>query len=89
MLRFTYHPKAFLAHKKNVQRGLVSRTKVVSLLHDASMNARALAEKTGLSYKSVLYHLHLLENERIIVRNDTKPYIWSLTGAGQQTLLGR
>jgi len=53
------------------------------------MNARALAEKTGLSYKSVLYHLHLLENERIIVRNDTKPYIWSLTGAGQQTLLGR
>ncbi len=88
MLKSAYHPKAFLALKKNVQRGLIKRTKIVLLLQGSPLSAAALAQKTGLSYKSVLHHLHLLEVEYIIARGDSKPYIWRLTGVGQQTLLG-
>ena len=45
-----------------------------------------LAQETALSYKSVLYHLHLLETVKIIERLGKKPYYWELTGIGQQFL---
>ena len=87
MLKSAYHPKAFLAFKKNVHRGLANRTKIISLLEVSPLSARELSERTGLSYNSVLHHLHLLENERIAAKSGSKPYVWKLTGAGQQTLI--
>lgn len=89
MFKSAYHPKAFLAVKKNVQQGLAKRTKILSLLQQVSLNAKELSQKTESSYKSVLYHLHLLEAEHIVARVEGRPYIWRLTGAGQQTLLGK
>jgi len=85
-LKSAYHPKAFLALKKNMRHALAKRTKILMILQEASLSAAALAQKTELSYKSVLYHLHLLEAERIVTHAQGKPYIWRLTGAGQQTL---
>ena len=85
-MKESYHPKAFLSSTKNVRLGLVARTKIVVLLEKEGFNARTLAEKVGLSYAAVLHHLHLLETENIIERKGTKPFLWKLTGAGQQRL---
>jgi len=86
MLRGSYHPKAFLKRKKNVKRGLAARTGIVLSLEGHSMTAKMLVEKIGTSYSSVLYHLHLMEDEGIAARQDGRPYVWRLTGAGQKTL---
>ncbi len=86
MLKSQYHPKAFLALKRNVKRGLINRTKIVSILQKKPLNARELAERTGLNYNVVIHHLHLLEHEHIAVRSGKRPYVWRLTGAGQRTL---
>jgi predicted ArsR family transcriptional regulator len=86
MIRDYYHPKAFLSKIKNVKKGLVTRTKIVSALDILQCTAKAINEKTGIHYSSILHHLHLMENENIIKRNDKKPYIWVLTGIGQKKL---
>lgn len=81
-----YHPKAFLSLKKNISPGLIARTKIVSLLEEKKTNAKTVAQGTALSYSAVLHHLHLLEAENIVVHRGKRPYVWSLTGAGQQRL---
>jgi len=85
--KITYHPKAFLLSKRNVPKGLVNRTKVIYALERKPSDAKSISEETGMSYSSVLHHLRLLENERIVARKGKKPYIWELTGAGQQSLM--
>ena len=87
MFKGSYHAKAFLARKRNVGRGLVARTRIISSLEEAWSTARMLGRKTGLSYSSVLYHLHLMEDEYIVVREGRRPYTWKLTGMGQKTLI--
>ncbi len=86
MIRDYYHPKAFLLKTKNVKKGLATRTKIVSTLDTLQYTAKAINEKTGIHYSSILHHLHLMENENIIKRNDKRPYIWVLTGVGQKKL---
>lgn len=86
MFKITHHPKAFLTLKRNVQQGLLVRTKIVLVLEKKASNAKNVMQETGLSYASVLYHLHLLEAENILTRKGKRPYFWELTGAGQQRL---
>ena len=86
MFKEAYHPKAFLSLRRNVRPGLVARTRIVLLLERRASNAKTLAQETGLTYASVLHHLHLLEVEDIVLRKGKKPYSWELTGAGQQRL---
>jgi len=86
MFKITHHPKAFLTLKRNVQPGLLARTKMVLVLEKEASNAKKLAQETGLSYASVLHHLHLLEAENILTCKGKRPYLWELTGAGQQRL---
>jgi len=87
MFKGDYHPKAFLIHRKNVKRGLEVRSKIIDALEkEGPLDAKSLAEKVGVSYSSILHHLHLLEIERIIAkRSGTR--LWKLTGAGQQRLI--
>jgi predicted ArsR family transcriptional regulator len=59
---------------------------MVLILEKKASNAKGITEETGLSYASVLYHLHLLEAENILTRKGKRPYFWELTGAGQQRL---
>ena len=86
MFKNSYHPKAFLLNTKNVKQGLVTRTKITNLLDEVPCTARIINEKTSSSYSSILHHLHLMENEHIVKRNNNRPYIWRLTGTGQKKL---
>jgi len=75
-----------LIKTKNVKKGLVARTKIVSTLESLQCSVRTISERTGVHYSSILHHLHLMEGEHIVARNDKKPYIWKLTGMGQKKL---
>lgn len=86
MFKIAYHPKAFLSLKRNVRPGLLARTKIVLCLEKKASNAKSITQETGLSYASVLHHLHLLEAENILTRKGKRSYVWELTGAGQQRL---
>jgi predicted ArsR family transcriptional regulator len=86
MFKIAHHPKAFLTLRRNVQRGLLARTRIILILEEEASNAKKLAQETGLSYVSVLHHLHLLEAENILTYKGKRPYLWELTGAGQQRL---
>jgi predicted ArsR family transcriptional regulator len=86
MLKLAHHPKAFLTQKRNVQPGLSARTQIISVLEKRALTIKKISRETGLSYATVLHHLHLLEAENILNRGGTRPFIWKLTGAGQQRL---
>ena len=86
MFKIARHPKAFLTLKRNVQPGLLARTRIILVLEKEASGAKKIVQETGLSYGSVLHHLHLLEAENILVRKGRRSYVWKLTGAGQQRL---
>jgi predicted ArsR family transcriptional regulator len=88
MFKIAHHPKAFLKLKRNVQPGLSARTQIISVLEKRICDAKTISHETGLSYKTVLYHLHLLEAENILSRRGRRSYVWQLTGVGQQRLVG-
>lgn len=87
-MRQVFHPKAFLSRKRNVQLGLVSRTRILLVLEKQDSNVRGITDLSGLSYNVAVHHLRLLEVERVVHRkSEKKPYVWGLTGAGQQRLV--
>jgi len=88
MFHLSYHPNAFLKlkHKFSARAGLVARTKILSVLEASVSTICKISKDVGLSYSSVLYHLHLHEAENILRHMRSRYYIWELTGAGQQTL---
>jgi predicted ArsR family transcriptional regulator len=85
-VKMNFHPKAFLSQKRNVKPGLVARTRILSVLEKSPAKAKEIADSSRLSYKIVLHHLHLLEIEKVTTRRGNRPYIWQLTGVGQQRL---
>jgi len=87
MFKIAHHPKAFLKLKRNVQPGLSARTQIISVLEKRTGDAKTISRETGLSYKTALYHLHLLEAENILSRRGRRAYVWRLTGVGQQRLV--
>lgn len=87
MFKIAHNPKAFLTLKRNVQPGLSARTQIISVLEKRVCDAKTISKETGLSYKTVLYHLHLLEAENILSHRGRRSYVWELTGAGQQRLI--
>jgi len=80
------HPNAYLKKIRNQHRGLVNRTKILSLFEKQGFTASKIAKETGLSYSVVMYHLRLLRNEGTVKRKGTKRYIWLATGLGQKRL---
>jgi predicted transcriptional regulator len=86
MLRLPHHPNAFLSLKRNIQPGLSARTKIIYILETRTSTTRKISQQTGLSYKAVLYHLHLLEAEKIASHRGRRFYVWELTGVRQQRL---
>ncbi|PVX23061.1 MAG: hypothetical protein CW716_12995 [Candidatus Bathyarchaeum sp.] len=87
MFRIPYHPNAFLNLKRNIQPGLVARTKILAVLDLKPSTTRTISKKTELSYNAVIYHLHLLRNEEIVHHKGKRVYVWMLTGLGQQKLV--
>jgi predicted transcriptional regulator len=86
MFRVKYHPNAFLNSKKNIQPGLMARTKILAVLETGISKTKTISKKAELGYSVVLYHLHLLETESIVRHIGKHRYLWKLTGAGQQIL---
>ncbi len=87
MAKLAFHPNAYLSETRNIRQGLASRTKILRALEKNGATATALAKELKLNYSVVLHHLRLLENEKIALRRAGKrPYLWELTGVGQQRL---
>lgn len=81
------HPKAYLASKRNVKAGLISRSKILFVLEKGGGTARAIADEAALSYECVTYHLKAMKKERLVDRlSKGKPFTWKLTPFGQQKL---
>jgi len=86
-LKASFHPKAFLSQKRNVKLGLTARTRIIQTLEKTASNIRSIANTTGMNYNIVRHHLRLLEVERVVTRKGNRPFLWELTGAGQQRLV--
>jgi predicted transcriptional regulator len=80
-------PRAYLREIQNVLPGLFSRTRIIRVLRKDWKSAGKISKETGLSYKVVNYHLHLMENEKIVARRSGRPRVWNLTGLGQQRII--
>jgi len=87
MLKASFHPKAFLSQKRNVKLGLTARTRIILALEKTTSNIRSITNTTGLNYNIVLHHLRLLEAEKVVTRKGKRPFLWELTGMGQQRLV--
>ena len=87
MDKLNYHPKSYLVSIRNVKRGLETRTKLLSHLESKEYIAKKLSSNSGISYYSVLHHLHLMEKEHIVARKGRRPNRWKLTGLGQMRLI--
>jgi predicted transcriptional regulator len=79
--------RAYLRTIQNVLPGIISRTKVIRFLEGDWKSATKVSRETGLSYKVVTYHLHLMEKERIVTSKSRRPRLWELTGFGQQRII--
>jgi predicted transcriptional regulator len=89
MLKIAYNPNAYLTQKRNVRLGLVARSKILQVVEKQVAPIRVIKDATGLKYAVVLYHLKLLEEEKVVQRQGRKkPYAWALTGVGQKRLVG-
>jgi DNA-binding transcriptional ArsR family regulator len=88
MLRIRpFHPKAYLTNRRNMERGLVSRTKILESIERKAGCISGIAKDTGLSYASVTYHLRALKAEGIVEAVGRRPFLWRLTSLGQQKLI--
>jgi predicted transcriptional regulator len=88
MHKISYHPNAYLSRKRNVRLGLVARTKILQIIENGELAIKDIEQQTALKYAVILYHLRLLEQEKIVTRKGGKrPYLWALTGAGQKRLV--
>ncbi len=82
------HPRAFLSRKRNVRLGLAARTRILQALEKREYDVKGITGLSGLKYSVVIHHLRLLEAERVVVKKSGKrPYVWQLTGMGQQRLV--
>jgi predicted transcriptional regulator len=80
------HPNAYLKNIRNVQCGLLARTKILFLLEAQGFKASKIAKESDLSYGVVTYHLKLLKNEGTVERKGNRRYVWLATGLGQKRL---
>lgn len=87
-LKRVFHPRAFLSRKRNVHLGLAARTRILQALERRESDVKGIMGLSELKYNVVAHHLRLLEAERVVVKKGSKkPYVWQLTGVGQQRLV--
>ncbi len=86
MPRETYHPNAYLRDFRNNRLGLKARSIILNILEKGEMEAKAIAQQTGLPYRVVIHHLKLLERRSIVRKKGKRPLLWELTGIGQKRL---
>jgi predicted ArsR family transcriptional regulator len=80
-------PKAILKNKRNIFKGLKTRTLILKTIKKAPLSAQEIAEKIGRSYTATFNHLHALLKEKILEREKVgRKYIWGITGIGQEEI---
>jgi hypothetical protein len=87
MVKAIYHPNAYLSNIKNVNRGLVARTKLLITLEKTHGDARTIGREAELPYGVAMHHLKLLTKEGIVNRKGNRPGIWTMSGFGQKRLV--
>ena len=88
MFKISYNPNAYLAQRRNVRLGLVARTEILQVIGKQAFSIKNIKQVSGLKYAVILYHLKLLEEEKIVQRQGgKKPFFWTLTGVGQKRLV--
>jgi DNA-binding transcriptional ArsR family regulator len=53
-------------------KGGVNRARIIQTLHQRPYNARQLAEKLELNYKTIRHHIKLLEDNNVITSSGEK-----------------
>lgn len=88
MRKHPYHPRAYMTGMRNVQRGLASRTKIITTIEESGKSQAAeIAKKAGLGNACVIYHLKLLAGQKVVTsRRIGRSYSWALTTYGQERL---
>ncbi len=80
-------PKAILKNKRNIFKGLKTRTLILKTIKKTPLSAQEIAEKIGRSYTATFNHLHALLREKILEREKVgRKYIWGITGMGQEEI---
>ena len=88
MRKHPYHPRAYMTGMRNVQRGLASRTRIITSIEESG-NSRAsdIAKKAGLGKACVNYHLKLLAGQKVVrSKKIGRSNSWTLTTYGQERL---
>jgi len=87
MKEFLPHARAYLSRRRNVKRGLISRSRILGALEEGGKSIGQIEAETDLPYATIFYHLKAMKLERIVTCPFLKkPYVWRLTGLGQQSL---
>ena len=82
-----YHPRAYLAGMKNVNRGLTSRTKIIGAIEQGKTRVLEISEKSKLGHGCVSYHLRLLLKQKVVSMTRTgRTGRWTLTKYRQEKL---
>jgi predicted ArsR family transcriptional regulator len=64
------HRLAYLLRIRNVQQGLITRSRIIDLLDvQRWKTATEIANELPVTAQTVTYHLRNLENEDVVVRN--------------------
>ena len=73
---------------RNVQRGLASRTKIITTIEESGKSwASEIAKKAGLGKACVNYHLKLLAAQKVVTsKRMGRSHTWTLTTYGQERL---
>ena len=82
--------EAILRKKRNTQRGLQIRNKILKLLYnekEKKFSTNEIMDSVGISYASINYHLKNMYKEAVVEKFviERKNY-WKITGFGQQTI---
>ena len=82
-----HHPNAYIHGIRNIEAGLNARTKILVSLEEGKSTVKNISNDIGISYASVLHHLHLLRRSKIVEITTLKaPYDWKFTGLGHRRL---
>ncbi|MFQ5911536.1 MAG: ArsR family transcriptional regulator, partial [Thermoplasmata archaeon] len=80
--------RAYLSGMRNIERGLQTRSSIIQVL--ATKGSASVSEISSVLPRcqgTIRRHLRNMEDRRIAVKvRKKRPFIWDLSGAGQQSL---
>lgn len=80
--------RAYLSGMRNTERGLATRTKIIQVLATkGSASVSEISRVLPRCTRTIRRHLNIMEDRMVAVKVRRKrPFIWNLSGVGQQSL---